>query len=168
MLLPIWIIDNKRNSWIEWYFQFGNFTLFELSITWLEFLNVLKQYEIVTICTSLVSHYGRWDYYIKIAKFIALSWQSLKMMNLFHCQFGICRGSVIWTSKIWLFELYNYSIWFDTKKLNLNWSLVLRYLNMFLNVVIWIDFVKRNWIEKMSHWHKNSIIETFPNWNTKS
>ncbi len=65
--------------------------------------------------------------------------------------------------QIQLFQMFNYLIWCDSKMLNWNWSSFwINWLSCF-NLVILIDFVKKNWTEKSRFNIKNSNTESFSN-----
>jgi hypothetical protein len=73
---------------------------------------------------------------------------SMSILNL--KKFGDLK---IWSSKIHLFEWFNYLIWFDTKKC---WIKIEVFKFSYLD---WFCKNELNW--KKSIWHKNSIAETF-------
>jgi hypothetical protein len=89
-----------------------------------------------------------------------LIWQKWKMLNWVQCQFRTWKSWVIWSSKIQLFEPFNYLIWFDTKMLNWNWSLVQIIEYVFFSIGYLNQFCKNELNWKQSIWHKNSIVET--------
>ncbi len=97
----------------------------------------------------------------KFDLFSTLLWQKWNM-SMIQCQFKIWKSSVIWSLKIWLFELFNYLIWCKTKNVQL--------ISMFVSDN-WISFliqifvlILQKWIEfKKSIWHKNTFTETFSN-----
>ncbi len=120
-----------------------------------------KQYEIVAIYLFLFANFVSWDNWTKFlgGKFDPFS--TLKMLHWFKSEFGIWKSFGIWSSKIWLFELFNCLIWCDSKNVELKLKFGLDILNKFLNLVIWIDFVKRNLIEKSHFGIKTHLLKHY-------
>ncbi len=68
--------------------------------------------------------------------------------------------------RIWFdmekFDYLNFLvIWFDTKMLNWNWNLVWIIESFFLNFAIWIDFIKKNWIENSQCGTKTQLVKHY-------
>jgi hypothetical protein len=86
------------------------------------------------------------------------------MLDWYYCHFDIWKSLAIWYWKIQLLKLFNYLISFDTKNDELKLKLGLDNWMSLLNLVIWIDFVKNNWIEKgqfgtKTHLLKHSLLQ---------
>jgi hypothetical protein len=96
-----------------------------------------------------------------INTFSTLIWQKWKMLNWFWCQIRTWKSWVICSSKIQLFELFNYLIWFDKKNVELKLKFSSDNWISFFNWVIWIDFVKMNWIENSQFGTKTQLLKHY-------
>ncbi len=70
------------------------------------------------------------------------------MLNWFQFQYGIRKSLVIWSLRIWLFKMFNYLTWFDTKNIELKYKLHLD--NWIWKIIQQFDLIleKINWILK--------------------
>jgi len=146
MIWPIRIIDYKKNCWIEYIFNSVNFH--DLNI----YLNRSSMKMLpFTYLYLLIFKLRLLNYFFNM--FSSLIWQKWKMLNWFQCQFGISKGSVIWSSKIWLFELFNYFISCDTKMLSLDNQI--GFLIQLFELILqkWIELKKVSLAQKLNYWN---------------
>jgi hypothetical protein len=122
-----------------------------------------KQYEIVAIYLYLFTDFVRWDNWTIFWKFDACStliWINLKMLSWFECNLEFEK---VWWFDIQKIDYLNCSIiQFDVMQKNAELKLKFssnNWISLF-NSVIWIDFVKMNYLNKVNL-HKYSITETF-------
>ncbi len=139
---------STKKCHVEQHFQFGKFPWFELYNYPKWIVMHEEQYEIVAIYLYLFTDFVRWDKWTIFWKFDTCN--TLIWINWFQYQFRIWKSLAIWSSKNWLFELFNYSIWCGTKNAELKLKFISDTSICLFNSVISIDFVKMNCLKKVN------------------
>ncbi len=101
---------------------------------------------LVAICQFRQLKYKNW----KFGKFSAQIWQQLKNAELVLMWICYLKTFNNFKLKNSINYLHYSSVWFDTKNVELKLKFSLENFISFLNLVILIESVKENWIDKRS------------------
>jgi hypothetical protein len=123
LISSIRIIAYKKNVELKNIFNLVNFQDFNFKIV----MRVEAISKLLQIYIFLSTYFISWDNWTKIFwkldTFSTIILQKWKVLIWYQCPFRIWKSLVIWSLKIWFFELFNYLIWYDTKNVELKLKL---------------------------------------------